>query len=504
MTEDRLGDARRRAGLRRRLLAWYRRHRRDLPWRRTGDPYRVWVSEVMLQQTRVETARGYYERFLERFPTVEALAAADEGEVLKAWEGMGYYSRARNLHRAARAVAERGGRLPDTYAGLLDLPGVGPYTAAAVSSIAFDRPHPVLDGNVTRLLCRLLRVEDDPRRAAVKARLIAAGEALMPRSCPGEFNQALMELGARVCAPTSPRCGECPWGEDCRARAELDDPAALPVRPERRPRPHLEVAAGLIRRGDRLLLAQRPPGGMLAGMWEFPGGKQEPGESLPACLRREVREEAGRRHRGRAAPGGGSTTTTRTGRSGSTPSPPAPSAAGSAPSAAPTGPGSPPAASTATPCPGPTARSSPVSGGRAAAAGTSARRAGSVADRGKRPGPLRRLYDGLLGWSETPYGGLVLFLWAFAESSVFPIPPDPFLIAMVPGRPQPGLALRPRRLGPPRSSGASPGTASATGCGGRGRGSCRRWPGSSSTRSPASRWSASSASRPSTRAGGSG
>ena len=292
MTEDRLGDARRRAGLRRRLLAWYRRHRRDLPWRRTADPYRVWVSEVMLQQTRVQTARGYYERFLAAFPTVEALAAADEGEVLKAWEGMGYYSRARNLHRAARAVAgEHGGRLPDTYDGLLDLPGVGPYTAAAVSSIAFDRPHPVLDGNVTRLLCRLLRVEEDPRRAETRARLIAAGEALMPRSRPGEFNQALMELGARVCTPSSPRCGDCPWADHCRARAELDDPSVLPLRPERRPRPHLEVAAGLIRRGNRLLLAQRPPGGMLAGMWEFPGGKQEPGESLPACLRREVREE---------------------------------------------------------------------------------------------------------------------------------------------------------------------------------------------------------------------
>ena len=292
MTRDLLGDARRRAGLRRRLLAWYRRHRRDLPWRRTADPYAVWVSEVMLQQTRVETARGYYERFLERFPTVEALAAAGEGEVLKAWEGMGYYSRARNLHRAARAVAgEHRGRLPDTYDGLLDLPGVGPYTAAAVSSIAFDRPHPVLDGNVTRLLCRLLRIEDDPARALVRARLIAAGEALMPRSRPGEFNQALMELGGRVCAPSSPRCGDCPWEDDCRARAELDDPSVLPLRPERRPRPHLEVAAGLIRRGDRLLLAQRPPGGMLAGMWEFPGGKQEPGESLPACLRREVREE---------------------------------------------------------------------------------------------------------------------------------------------------------------------------------------------------------------------
>ncbi len=163
MSADGLGDARWRAGLRRRLLAWYRRHRRDLPWRRTADPYSIWVSEVMLQQTRVETARGYYERFLARYPTVEALAAAEEGEVLKAWEGMGYYSRARNLHRAARTVVgEHGGRLPGTYDGLLDLPGVGPYTAAAVSSIAFDRPHPVLDGNVTRLLCRLLRVEDDP------------------------------------------------------------------------------------------------------------------------------------------------------------------------------------------------------------------------------------------------------------------------------------------------------------------------------------------------------
>ena len=191
MSADGLGDARWRAGLRRRLLAWYRRHRRDLPWRRTADPYSIWVSEVMLQQTRVETARGYYERFLARYPTVEALAAAEEGEVLKAWEGMGYYSRARNLHRAARTVVgEHGGRLPGTYDGLLDLPGVGPYTAAAVSSIAFDRPHPVLDGNVTRLLCRLLRVEDDPRRAPVRARLIAAGEALMPRSRPGDFNQA--------------------------------------------------------------------------------------------------------------------------------------------------------------------------------------------------------------------------------------------------------------------------------------------------------------------------
>ena len=160
-----LDDAGQRRELRRSLLRWYRRHRRDLPWRRTDDPYAVWVSEVMLQQTRVVTARGYYERFLARFPTVTDLAVAEESEVLKLWEGMGYYSRARNLHRAARAVvADHDGRLPDSYAGLIDLPGVGPYTAAAVSSIAFDRPHPALDGNVTRVLCRLLRVEADADR----------------------------------------------------------------------------------------------------------------------------------------------------------------------------------------------------------------------------------------------------------------------------------------------------------------------------------------------------
>lgn len=282
------------ARLRRRLRAWYRRHRRDLPWRRRGDAYGVWVSEVMLQQTRVETAGPYYERFLARFPTVTDLAAAGEDEVLKAWEGMGYYARARNLHRAARAVVgQRAGQLPDSYDGWIELPGVGPYTAAAVASIACDRPHPVLDGNVERVLCRLLRIEADPKRAGVRAELVGAGERLLPRRGAGEVNQALMELGARVCTPRAPRCGQCPLSAWCRARAELPDPAQLPRRPSRRPRPHLVVTAGLIRRGQRLLLARRPPGGMLAGMWEFPGGKREPGESLRACLVREIREELG-------------------------------------------------------------------------------------------------------------------------------------------------------------------------------------------------------------------
>ena len=287
-----IDDTGQRSAFRRKLLAWYRKHRRDLPWRRSDDPYAVWLSEVMLQQTRVETVRGYYERFLERFPTITDLAVADEEDVLKAWEGLGYYSRARNLHRAARTVVEdHGGALPDTYDGLLALPGVGAYTAAAVSSIVFDRPHPALDGNVMRVLSRLLRVEGDLRRASTRAEMVRAGEALMPRTGAGDLNQALMELGARVCAPAQPRCPDCPVAHWCRALAELEDPSVLPLRPVRKPRPHLQVTAGIIRRAGKVLLAKRPPGGMLAGLWEFPGGKQERGENLVDCLRREIQEE---------------------------------------------------------------------------------------------------------------------------------------------------------------------------------------------------------------------
>jgi A/G-specific adenine glycosylase len=282
-----------RTACRRRLLRWYRTHRRDLLWRRSSDPYAVWLSEVMLQQTRVVTVSDYYERFLQRFPTITDLALADETAVLKAWEGLGYYSRARNLHRAAKAVvADHDGQLPDTYDGLLALPGVGPYTAAAVSSIAFDRPHPALDGNVMRVLSRMLRLEQDPRKASVRAEMIRAGEALMPaRTGAGDLNQALIELGASLCSATRPSCDICPVSAWCRAYAELQDPSVLPLRPKRKARPHLQVTAGIIRRRGKLLIAQRPPGGMLAGLWEFPGGKQEPGESLSDCLRREIHEE---------------------------------------------------------------------------------------------------------------------------------------------------------------------------------------------------------------------
>jgi A/G-specific adenine glycosylase len=277
---------------RHRLLHWYGENKRDLVWRDSDNPYHVWLSEIMLQQTRVDQMGEYFERFVETFPTIESLAAAGEAEVLKVWEGLGYYARARNLHAAARQlVEEHGGRLPQTYEQLIALPGIGEYTAAAISSIAFDRDHPVLDGNVTRVLCRVLTVQEDPRKTATKSRLIAAGEKLLMPGQAGDFNQAMMELGARVCTPKRPLCGGCPLRTFCRAFIELDDPSVLPLKASRKRKPHYHVAAGVIRKGVQLLIAQRPVTGMLGGLWEFPGGKQEPEETLEECLRREVREE---------------------------------------------------------------------------------------------------------------------------------------------------------------------------------------------------------------------
>ena len=275
-----------------RLLKWYDGNKRSLPWRDGGNAYHVWVSEIMLQQTQVARVRGYFERFVRAFPTVYELAAATEADVLKAWEGMGYYARARNMRRAAQQVVEEhGGRIPAGYDELMSLPGVGTYTAAAVSSIAYDRDHPALDGNVTRVLCRLLRVEEDPRRSRVKTDLIAAAERLLARGRAGDFNQAMMELGARVCAPANPRCDMCPVRRWCRAARELDEPASLPTKSAPKDRPHIQVAAGLIWKKRQLLIARRPSQSMLGGLWEFPGGKQEPGESLVECLKREIREE---------------------------------------------------------------------------------------------------------------------------------------------------------------------------------------------------------------------
>lgn len=274
------------------LLAWYDRVAADLPWRRTHDPYRVWLSEIMLQQTQVETVIPYYERFLAAFPTVETLANAPLDDVLKHWEGLGYYSRARNLHRAAQRVArEMDGQFPATAEALEQLPGIGRYTAGAISSIAFGQRAPVLDGNVIRVFARLTDLNDDVTQNAVKIKLWELAEEWLPAERAGDYNQALMELGRTVCKPRNPLCSVCPVQSHCVAFANGTQ-NERPVKAKKAPTPHYDVAAGVIwNENNQLLIAQRPLDGLLGGLWEFPGGKQEPSETLPECLKRELREE---------------------------------------------------------------------------------------------------------------------------------------------------------------------------------------------------------------------
>jgi A/G-specific adenine glycosylase len=257
------------------LLDWYDRHRRDLPWRRTRDPYAIWLSEVMLQQTQVSTVIPYWERFLARFPTVEALARAPLEEVLTGWKGLGYYTRARNLHRAAQEVVDRfGGRLPSTAAELLTLPGFGRYTAGAVASIAFGEPAPLVDGNVARVLSRLFEVEGLPGDRVREARLWALATALVPDERPGDFNQALMEHGATVCRPDNPLCLLCPVREACLAWRHGRVAELPPARVRAAPK-ELTLALAVWTQGERLLLARRAEKGLFGGLWELPAAETD-------------------------------------------------------------------------------------------------------------------------------------------------------------------------------------------------------------------------------------
>lgn len=279
------------AAFRRALLGWFAVSARDLPWRRTLDPYHVWLSEIMLQQTQMDRAVGYFERFLERFPTILSLDAAGEDEVLKLWEGLGYYSRARNLRKAARVVVERhGGVFPRRHEDIRALPGIGPYTAGAIASVAYNAPLPAVDANVLRVFSRLLDMAEPVGEPSARRRIeAAASELLDPQDARG-FNQALMELGALVCAPRKPDCPACPLAGFCLAR---ERGTAL-SRPVLKPGPEIiriDMACGVLASRGRLYIQKRKPDDVWPGLWEFPGGVMEQGETPEQALVREFREE---------------------------------------------------------------------------------------------------------------------------------------------------------------------------------------------------------------------
>ena len=276
------------------LVAWYLATKRDLPWRRLEhDPYAVWISEVMLQQTQVRTVIPYFQRWMARFPTVAALADSRLEEVLRYWAGLGYYARARNLHRAAQIiVAKYSGRIPSDRSDLSDLPGVGRYTAGAIRSIAFNQAAPIVDANVARVLSRLYAIEGDPKSSSSQARLWELAEKLIPPGRARDFNQGLMELGALVCTPTDPACEKCPILSHCVA-GNSANPTAWPQIPPGKRTVRVTHCSAVITCGDALLLTRRPPHGLWGGLWELPRRACDSGEDPASCARRAAREVVG-------------------------------------------------------------------------------------------------------------------------------------------------------------------------------------------------------------------
>jgi len=278
--------------LRQALLSWYSQHQRPLPWRSTRDPYAIWISEIMLQQTQVVKVIPYYERWLQALPTIETVASAPLDRILKLWEGLGYYRRARAIHRTAHLLAQsHQGQFPSAFADVLALPGIGRTTAGGILSAAFNLPYPILDGNVRRVLARLTALSVPPAQALENLWEISA--ALLDPHSPREFNQALMDLGATICRPRQPNCYRCPWQQACCAYNQGQQ-HEIPMTTPTPPRPHRQIAVGIVFRPEgQVLIAQRLESSMLGGLWEFPGGKVEPGETLRACVERELLEEVG-------------------------------------------------------------------------------------------------------------------------------------------------------------------------------------------------------------------
>jgi A/G-specific adenine glycosylase len=280
MTDDRLGESFSIRSFQQDLLYWFERNLRDLPWRQDKDPYKIWVSEVMLQQTRVETVIPYFERFVARYPALADLAGAEEEEVLKLWEGLGYYSRARNLHAGVREVQENyAGRVPEEPELIRTIRGIGPYTAGAILSIAYGKPEPAVDGNVMRVLSRLFIVEEDIAKGKTRKLFEHIIRTIIAEENPSYFNQALMELGALLCTPKSPKCPHCPVHRHCQG-ASQGVAERLPVKGKAKPLRQVELAVAFLEHHGQVLLTRRPNEGLLAGMWELPNKEGELGELL--------------------------------------------------------------------------------------------------------------------------------------------------------------------------------------------------------------------------------